>query len=247
MNLILGRGTWYKKVAQLMGDNWTIKTNHPEYKTVVNWGLTKSRLEQKINDSDLYYPIEHSSHVNFHLINNKYDVCMLMKEHIFVPHTTKNKEELNQNAQYLVKPIYSIGGKNIRLLRPSESLENNRYYQQKIQNRRYELRIHAYSWISPEKWLVYKRTHPEGEAALTWNHKTGGTFSRVDERTGAFSRSLASAKCVLDVLGVQFGAIDFVVSNDDSPLIPWFLEINFSPGMRIPTVRQAYQDAFNQL
>lgn len=257
MKLIIGRGTWYKKVAQMFGDGWTIQRSlAPQASVIVNFGLVGQRFQDKFG-AYLPYVKQETKLINFNLPVNKYKACLTLRDHIPVPQVIRNLEEVNaisehsiDDVSYLIKPVFSIGGKNITLLSSGVQLVPPGFYvQKKINNRRYELRVHCFDWISPDKWLVYKRTHPEGEAALTWNHKTGGIFSQVTDESnaGLFKRAKQSASLALEKLGVNFGAVDFIVSNDDDPLIPWFVEINFSPGMKIPNVKEAYTEAFNQL
>jgi hypothetical protein len=160
---------------------------------------------------------------------------------------TSVPDSLYMPYMYLKKPIFSIGGKNITYWDGSKVPEGF-YIQERIKNRAYELRVHACNWVPIEAWLVSKRTHPLLEQAITWNKKTGGTFSSVNNsNVGVFKRAKKSSSAIIKKLGLQFGALDFIVSNDDEPFVPWFIEVNTSPGLKVQSSKDYYIKIFKEL
>ena len=256
MNLLVGRGTWYKKVAKTLGENWTTSMNLNEMKVasaIVNFGLVGEKWDNfKYGHEHLINP--ECKKINWHLEPNKFKAASIChSNHISVPfmHSASNVNVAPSTFAlhtWVVKPKYSIGGKGIRLFDSPIPIKSTEYLQQRIKNRAYELRVHAFKWVPMEEWLVFKRTHPAGEAQLTWNFKQGGSFSTVENgNVSIFKRAKEASSRVLECLNQDFGAVDFICSKDDDPLIPWFIEINSSPGMKISGVKQAYVSAFNSL
>ena len=256
MNLLVGRGTWYKKVAKTLGTNWTTSCTADslqDCKVVVNFGLVGDKWENfKFGTESFLKPS--CKKINWNLEPNKFKAAFICgKNDIQSPKIYPyNSSPVNffddeHYGEWIVKPKYSIGGKGI-VEWEGQNLTKGQYFQRRIKNRAYELRVHAFKWVSPDKWLVFKRTHPAGEAQLTWNFKQGGSFSTIENgNVGIFKRAKEASLKVLECLNQDFGAVDFICSKDDDPLIPWFIEINSSPGMKIPGVKQAYVSAFNSL
>ena len=256
MNLLVGRGTWYKKVAKTLGPNYTITptmANVSKINVVINFGLVGERWNKFLTETVPFLNTDVKK-INWHLEPDKFKAVTKIALHsnVLTPDCRKNSNtptygSLEEYNQWLIKPYYSIGGKGIKLW-DGDELKHNEYLQKRIRNRAYELRVHAFKWVPMENWLVFKRTHPAGEAQLTWNFKQGGSFSSVsDSNGGIFKRAKQASLKVLECLNQDFGAVDFICSKDDDPLIPWFIEINSSPGMKIPGVKQAYVSAFNSL
>jgi hypothetical protein len=248
--IIVGRGTWYKKVAKILGPDWTTTPSVQECRSapvVVNFGMVGKKWASFLMDVVPLLPQDCKA-INFNIEPNKYKVCKMVEDHIAVPPTMLDND-VDEFNKYIIKPFYSIGGKGICVWDGSEIAEDeHKYLQLRVLNRKYELRVHAFDWIPPSEYPVFKRTHPMGEQQLTWNHKQGGVFSSLKEPSvGVFKRAQLAAHKALKILGQNFGAVDFIVSSNDDPLVPWFIEVNSSPGMKIPGVRQAYVSAFNGL
>lgn len=79
------------------------------------------------------------------------------------------------------------------------------------------------------------------------NHKNGFVFVRNGDNGGSVAvpeSVLEAAKAAIAALGLDFGAVDIVVSTADKK--PYVLEVNTAPGMEGSTI-QEYADAFQKL
>lgn len=182
------------------------------------------------------------------LTMNKYDVIKAVSNqfdatlNVPVPETRRFLDERHSLAGWLEKPFYSQQGRGISLATCYN--HNNKYYQQYIHNRVYELRIHAFNWIPFEEWPIQKRVQGEESDAITWNHHTGGTFITVNDRNQrVFQEAIKHSSEVLHVLGMQFGGVDFIVNRDREVL---FIEINSAVGCH-GLSDPIYINAFNRL
>lgn len=148
------------------------------------------------------------------------------RENIQVPESKLSLTREDVIEDFIEKRFSSVGGIGIRKARGKKQLPS-KYYQRFIKNRRYEIRIHAFRWMNIDEWPVQKRVGPED--VIAWNYKQGGHFITI-ERPGdynVFVKAREISKKILDILGMSFGAVDFVVDNDYNL---WFLEINSAPG-----------------
>lgn len=143
---------------------------------------------------------------------------------------------------WLQKPFRSIGGKDIKHAETTGK-RSRFYYQKFIDKRRFELRVHAFSWINPKDWHVQKRLGDKDTVA--WNYKNGGTFQTIKNVQGykVFKDAIDVSDKILKILGVEFGAIDFVVDTDYNV---YFIEANAAPGFE-ELSKTIYVNAFKEL
>jgi hypothetical protein len=94
-----------------------------------------------------------------------------------------------------------------------------------ISNRLFELRVHAFKWT--DNWKVQKRMGDPKKIA--WNFHNGGTFININNpnKYSLYHKAIDISKKVLDISGMDFGAVDFIVDNKHKL---YFLEINSAPG-----------------
>ena len=96
-----------------------------------------------------------------------------------------------------------------------------------VKSRKYELRVHAFSWIPKSEWAVHKRIGPSDQIA--WNFHKGGHFQSIKSANsfGVFTEAKDISEKILEILKMSFGAVDLIVDND---MKIYFIEINASPG-----------------
>ena len=182
---------------------------------------------------------------------NKFD-CIIQARENGVPAPASNRTvwQVPIDGSWIVKPYYSLGGRGI-VPYTGQHTQNNVYFQERIMNRRYEMRVHAFKWTDPNTWIFQKRVHPDGDEQLTWNHHTGGHFVTINEPTDPLhDRLRVDVAKLMDIFGYQFGACDFIVTNAGergAQLPHYFLEWNLSPGWTLDTTRDAYISAFQDL
>ena len=179
---------------------------------------------------------------------NKYEVIKKVSDqfdaalNVPVPETRKRLERIHAPEGWLWKPFYSQGGQGIEIATDRHA-PWNKYFQEYIHNRVYELRIHAFKWIPQDEWAVQKRVSEDAEA-ITWNHHTGGTFVTVNDRSQrVFQDAIKHSSQVLYELSMQFGGVDFIV---DSNREVYFIEINSAVGCH-GLSDPIYVDAFERL
>lgn len=239
-----GSSSYAKEIADHCGIK-IIKTSakaEDPNASIINYGLTGEALE---------YMKEHTLRekfsgeiriINQHITADKYEAIIKVRNSIPTPITVErlNRQDLPEN--FLLKRRYSFGGYGIRIAQNRIPIPGM-YYQQRIVNRPYELRILAFDWLPSNLWPIYKRIGPEDQ--VTWNHHQGGRFITVNnpERYGIFQRAREYSLHVLSILNMNFGAIDFVV---DESREPFFIEINSAPGWTTLS-KDKYLDAFNKL
>jgi hypothetical protein len=156
------------------------------------------------------------------------------------------------HGDWIIKPYYSLGGRDIRRYERGSNVPATHYLQKDLSStRRYEVRVHAMAWVPPEQWIIQKRVHEDGETQLTWNHHTGGTFITVNDTTDPlFVRIKETTAALMRTLGYQFGAADFIVCNAGErgrPLPHYFIEWNLAPGWTLDHIRDYYISAFRAL
>lgn len=241
-----GRGTFYSQVRDRIGQNNRIS----ECQGAVNWGLQGTRLTE--------YESRHPAILRMPILNhrqygNKYDCVVAARENgLAAPASYRagGNQPITMGGEWIIKPYYSLGGRGIEVY-TGQQIPHGFYLQERIMNRRYEVRVHAWNWIDPASWVFQKRVHPDGEDQLTWNHHTGGSFITINEPTDPLhDRLRADVARLMAVFGYQFGACDFIICNagERGARLPhYFLEWNLSPGWTLDNTRAAYIEAFREL
>lgn len=207
---------------------------------IVNYGLAGDRL-------DLFYKRFPSAKripmLNRSIGYSKLNVCnRASKKDIPVPESRLTLDKGDKVDDWIEKRTNSIGGIGIRKARSKGSI-SGKYYQKFIDKRRYELRVHAFAWIPKSDWRIQKRLGDANEIA--WNYKNGGHFVTVKSPNASktFVQAWDISEKVLDMLGMSFGAVDFLV---DSNYNIYFIEINSAPGFS-ELSKPIYVDAFAKL
>lgn len=227
----------------------------------VNYGLQGSKLSEYLQR----FPFMNRLPILNHKQNgSKYDAIHMVKRALEVspayanafgsapdscrvPISFSHPEQmipLREDGTWILKPYWSLGGRDIEPYtgQAQHTSRSRRYFQQRIHNRRYELRVHCWKWVNDHQWIFQKRIHEDGENQLTWNHHTGGRFVTVREPFDPLhDRVRWFTHLIMNTLGYQFGACDFIIQNvEDGPLATWFLEWNLAPGFTLPHVKKAY-------
>jgi hypothetical protein len=256
----IGRGTYYKQIHKHLkehGVDSTLLNDYPHHSytrdVVVNYGLSGTKLDNWRLET---IPRLRRGMINSSIFGNKLMCCEAVRAvGVPVPETPRidgNWIPDTMAAAWIVKPLASFGGRGI-VPYSGQAITPRQYLQKRVTNRRYELRVHAVKWLPVEEWLVSKRTHPDGEAQLTWNHHQGGSFANIsmqEGNTGVFKRAKEYAKKVIETLGYDFSAVDFIVQNSPTgvqELPVWFIEANLAPGFTSDRTREFYCDAFMKL
>ena len=207
---------------------------------IVNYGLAGDRL-------DSFYRKFPSARkipmINRNIGHSKLNVCnRASKRDIPVPESKLTLGKGDDKATWIEKRTNSIGGIGICKARGKGSIAG-KYYQKFIDKRVYELRVHAFAWIPKSEWRVQKRLGSADEIA--WNYKNGGHFVTVKNPKSyqTFVQAWEISEKVLDMLGMSFGAVDFLVN---SAYNVYFIEINSAPGFS-ELSKPIYVDAFAKL
>lgn len=245
---IFGRmgSNYMKKIRDWMG-NHRIAECHLAF----NYGLQGKRLD---NYMRAYPQIKRLPIFNLQQCGNKYDHIKLAEEiGVPVPITERKPKERNDwfNFTWIKKPYYSLGGRDIEQWDGEEQIADTHYVQQLVDNRRYEVRVHAWAWIDPSKWIFQKRVHEEGNAVLAWNHHNGGKFITIDEPNDPLhDRIRDSVKKLMKKFGYQFGAVDFIIQNPGergAKLKHYFIEWNLAPGWTLDKIEAIYKTHFESM
>lgn len=207
---------------------------------LINYGLPGDRLAEFLRrfPSARDIPV-----INRNIGYSKLSVCnRAARLKIPVPESKLTLTKSDSKPNWIEKRTNSIGGKGICLARGKGSIPG-KYYQQFIDKRRYELRVHAFAWIPKEEWRVQKRLGTADEIA--WNYKNGGHFVTVQKPRSynTFVQAENISEQILDMLNMSFGAVDFLV---DSSYNIYFIEINSAPGFS-ELSKPIYVDAFTRL
>lgn len=207
---------------------------------LVNYGLAGDKYNQfmKMWPSARSIPM-----VNRNIGYSKYFVCQrAAKKDIPVPESRMTLGKSDKPKEWIEKRINSIGGLGIKQATNRSGL-SGKYYQRFIQNRKYELRIHAFLWIPKKEWRVQKRLGSPD--VIAWNYKNGGHFVTVHKPSAynVFVQAMDISESILDMLGMSFGAVDFLVDSNNKV---YFIEINSAPGFT-ELSKVIYVDAFRRL
>jgi glutathione synthase/RimK-type ligase-like ATP-grasp enzyme len=213
-----------------------------KYKTdaLVNYGLTGERLRQ-------YYRKFPSARkiptINKKIGHSKLRVINIAKNiGILTPDSKLALSKSDKKKDWIEKRFNSQGGYGICAARGKTALKG-KYYQKFIDNRLYELRIHAFKWLDTKDYRIQKRLGDKDEIA--WNFNQGGRFITVHNHNtyDVFKNAKEISNRILDALNMAFGAADFVV--DDKHRL-YFIEVNSAPGFS-GLSDSIYIDAFKKL
>jgi glutathione synthase/RimK-type ligase-like ATP-grasp enzyme len=205
---------------------------------LINYGLAGKQL------ADYYARIPSTRSIptlNKYVGRSKYGAIKdAKKADILVPETTLTLLKTAKPDDWIEKRIHSVRGIGIRKATDKRRTIRDKYFQKFIQNRKYELRVHAFRWTTT--WSIQKRVGPADKIA--WNFHQGGRFITVrTPSVGIFFEARRIAEEILKIRKMAFGAVDFIVDKD---LNLYFIEVNSAPGF-IALSGKIYIDAFNML
>jgi hypothetical protein len=262
----IGRGSFYKEIIENLGSrnrnavdftpSTAVRIRPTE--VLVNYGLHGERLgrwQARMGRlADLF-----AITLNPKVYGNKLECVQAVERvapllpHFKVPQSVPMLSPAQMGSgEWIKKPYWSFGGRDIEQLNGSTCPDWSKFYaQQRVRNRRYELRVHVFNWLPMSEWLVSKRTHPDGESVLTWNHHQGGTFMNIEpaeSNTGVFARAKQAAALVAKTLKYDFCSVDFIAENVSSGSVPiYFIEANLATGFTTDRTKEVYCDAFFKL
>lgn len=220
------------------------KTNLNRYSKicdiVVNYGLAGKKMEKFLAK---HPSLKTKPMINKYIGCSKYKAINDAKNHdIVVPKTFLSLSKEYKISDFINKRIHSQGGIGICKATVRSKIIGN-YYQEFIQNRLYELRVHGFKWTDSENWLIQKRFGKEDEIA--WNYHNGGRFQTIrnPKKYDLFTKAKEITTEVLKIRNMSFGAVDFIVTSERQLL---FLEINSAPGFT-ELSEGAYINAFDKL
>jgi hypothetical protein len=191
---------------------------------IINYGLAGKALESFFN--------RYKSSRNIPMINrfigcSKYTAIKdAESEGILVPESRMSLGILSPTKGWIEKRIHSSQGIGIKAATRRSTIPG-KYYQKMITDRKFELRVHAFLWLSESEWSMQKRVGPADQIA--WNFHQGGRFITVKNPNGyaVFKNAKEIAKKILEVRHMAFGAVDLIVTNN---MEVYFIEVNSSPG-----------------
>jgi len=179
--------------------------------------------------------------INKHVGYSKLNVINRAKQAgIEVPDSKLSLAGADKKSDWIEKKFSSVAGKGIRKAKGKNKMLG-KYYQRFVDDRLYELRIHAFLWM--DEYRVQKRVGKADEIA--WNFHNGGHFITIHnpKQYRVFEEAMEASNKILKMLGMAFGAVDFIVTKDYKLL---FLEVNSAPGVS-GLSDQIYIDAFKKL
>ena len=197
------------------------KTKSPD--AIVNYGLVGAALTRALPKNVLTgTPI-----INKYIGRSKYlSVKDAEQAGILVPESRLSLPASAKLSDWIEKKLHSYQGKGIQQARGRGKIAS-KYYQKMVKNRRFELRVHAFSWLPVDEWILHKRMGPSDQIA--WNFHQGGHFQSVHypDKYKVFKEAKDVAEKILKIRSMAFGAVDLIVDND---MQVFFIEINSSPG-----------------
>lgn len=206
---------------------------------LVNFGLAGAKRDSFLRR---FPSAAHIPTINKHCGYSKLNVVnRAKKDGILVPDSKLTLTRADDKKHWIEKKFSSVGGKGIQTARGKNTMAG-KYYQKFVDDRHYELRVHAFLW-TPDDHRVQKRVGDH--KVIAWNFSNGGTFITVKNPKGykIFREAMEASTKILENLGMAFGAVDFIVTKDYKLI---FLEVNAAPGVS-GLSDSIYIDAFKAL
>ena len=213
--------------AKVIYDNTNVKRVGNKVKVkpalLINYGVSSNVRQRLLSSNKL---LNNVPVINAFCCYNKYKALSLVSgAGVNIPDSKRELGKKDKPSEWLMKKDHSIGGKGIKIAIGKKKVDG-RYYQRYVSKRKYEVRVHAFSWINKENWVIQRRS---GDSkTIAWNFSNGGRFSTIHNRNKVTTKVLDYSEKVLKKLKMEFGAIDLIVDENDSV---YFIEINSSPGM----------------
>jgi glutathione synthase/RimK-type ligase-like ATP-grasp enzyme len=206
---------------------------------LVNYGLAGKRFEafwKKFPGS------KGKPTINRNIGLSKYKALNIAKSNgILVPESYLSIPQNLSINNFITKRFNSQGGKGIDYAKRRTNVSGF-YYQRFVRERKYELRVHAFSWIDKKDWLVQKRIGDVN--SIAWNFSAGGKFYSISNKnTKVIKEAIDTTAEVLKIMDMGFGAADFILDSNNKL---FFIEINSAPGFENLS-KPFYVHVFNSL
>lgn len=188
--------------------------------------------------------------LNRNLVCDKYQQMKVMGEDLCLESVHTRSGEPNA-SDWIIKPNYSIGGKNIRN-DDGNGLNYGEYYQRKFPKVR-EFRVHVMLWAKNKTPLIQEKViHNKDQ--LCWNKKQGGTFTypyvhnfhQDPMQVSKTNLKILSDMCILACrkLEYDFGGVDVGMDSQGNFKI---FEVNSRMGLKeksFPVYMQTFWELF---
>ena len=160
---------------------------------------------------------------------NKLSTLQVLKSNnVSVPAFTIVSPEVDDDIWYARESLTSCGGQGIKIIKPNDlTIPEAPLYTKQVKGDR-EYRVHVFN--GEVIAISSKEMNPSSETVNQFikNHDNGWYFKQCSiDQVHEEAQSLA--KDAVDVLGLDFGAVDMVY--DRSERNGWVLEVNTAPGL----------------
>ena len=193
--------------------------------------------------------------LNRKLISNKYEQCKILGDLAPEVHHFNSMFEPRVDENWLLKPYYSMGGKNIMLYSDADGFTGGEthYFQHKF-NKVREFRAHCFLWMDNPVPLIQEK-FIDNPDQLCWNKKQGGDFKFVYQELvpklpdGDFLTELERKELTdisvkaLKLLKYDFGGVDIGMDAEGNFKI---FEVNSRMGVKEQSLF-TYKRVFNAL
>lgn len=230
-------------VNDMFGNRSRLSRREPiprQYYTLINWGNTA--------------PIR-SENANLRVINRPEAIAVAVNKlsaldalrggGVRVPDYSINKPEGSGDI-YLARTVLNgSGGEGIVVIRPGDVIPEAPLYTKYVRKTA-EVRIHVAFGraIFLQVKLRERDTEQTADQKLIRNHDNGWVFAPRPIEGPSMEAAAAEAVKAVAALGLDFGAVDIIIGKRDG--LPYVLEVNTAPGIQSPTLKEAYQQAFNE-
>ena len=173
-------------------------------------------------------------------------MVLLSSVGVRVPEFWSNPNDVPADAFVFARTVLNgHSGEGIAVSRPGEDRPMACLYTRYIPKRA-EYRLHVFDdeVIFVQQKRKKNGVAQEGDASLIRSHHNGWVFaenqvewSNEEQKQAAYDE----AKKSLRVLGLDFGAVDLIISKEGS--VPYVLEVNTAPALVSTRLKQAYTES----
>lgn len=233
-------------IRRIFGTNAKIVRRSPiprQYRHVINWGNT-SPIQAA--GTPLYY----NRPEKIAAATNKLQAFQVLKEgEVSIPEYKTRLESVPTKEIWLARTMLSASsGRGIEVLRPGATIPHAPLYVQYVRKLR-EFRIHVVRGqaVFIQEKLRRNDNEQTADQQLIRNYDNGWVFavSSVSLTDPALQGIIAEAVKAVQVLGLDFGAVDCILRKSDNH--PIILEVNTAPGLSSPSLIEAYRTSFTRM